>query len=42
MPRWNMHPDLTCTHRFSLDKADEAYRTMDEGKSGKVAIVFDE
>jgi threonine dehydrogenase-like Zn-dependent dehydrogenase len=42
MPRWKMHPDVTCTHRFPLEKASEAYRTMDEGKSGKVAIVFDE
>jgi threonine dehydrogenase-like Zn-dependent dehydrogenase len=42
LPRWNMHPDVTCTHRFSLDQAAEAYRTMDEGKCGKVAIVFDE
>jgi threonine dehydrogenase-like Zn-dependent dehydrogenase len=41
MPRWNMHPDVTCTHRFSLDQAADAYRTMDEGKCGKVAIVFD-
>ncbi len=42
MPRWNMHPDATCTHRFSLAQAGEAYRTMDEGHSGKVAIVFAE
>jgi threonine dehydrogenase-like Zn-dependent dehydrogenase len=42
MPRWNMHPDKTCTHQFPLQKAGEAYRTMDEGKSGKVAIVFPE
>jgi threonine dehydrogenase-like Zn-dependent dehydrogenase len=42
MPRWDMHPDITCTHRFPLAQASEAYRTMDEGKSGKVAIVFDE
>jgi threonine dehydrogenase-like Zn-dependent dehydrogenase len=42
LPRWNMHPEVTCTHRFTLDKAAEAYRTMDEGKCGKVAIVFDE
>jgi threonine dehydrogenase-like Zn-dependent dehydrogenase len=41
MPRWNMHPDVTCTHRFSLEQAADAYRTMDEGKCGKVAIVFD-
>jgi len=42
VPRWNMHPDVTCTHRFPLALATEAYRTMDDGKSGKVAIVFDE
>ena len=42
MPRWGMHPDVTCTHRFPLAKASEAYRVMDEGKSGRVAIVFDE
>ncbi len=41
MPRWNMHPHDICTHRFSLEDAAEAYRTMAEGKSGKVAIVFD-
>ncbi len=41
MPRWEMHPEITCTHRFPLDRASEAYRTMDEGRSGKVAIVFD-
>ena len=40
MPRWKMHPDITCTHQFTLDKAAEAYQTMDEGKCGKVAIVF--
>ena len=40
MPRWEMHPDAICTHRFPLEEAAEAYRTMAEGKSGKVAIVF--
>jgi len=42
MVRWNMHPEITCTHRFPLEKAAEAYATMDAGKCGKVAIVFDE
>jgi threonine dehydrogenase-like Zn-dependent dehydrogenase len=41
MPRWNMHPDVTCTHRFPLPEAAQAYRVMDEGKCGKVAIVFE-
>jgi threonine dehydrogenase-like Zn-dependent dehydrogenase len=41
MPRWDMHPDVTCTHQFPLAQAAEAYRTMDEGKCGKVAIVFE-
>jgi threonine dehydrogenase-like Zn-dependent dehydrogenase len=40
--RWNLHPDVLITHRFSLDKADEAYRLMAEGNCGKVAVCFDE
>lgn len=42
MPRWDMHPDRICTHRFPLAEAGEAYETMAEGKCGKVAIVFDD
>jgi hypothetical protein len=30
------------TDRYPLDKADEAYRLMAEGRCGKVAVVFDE
>jgi threonine dehydrogenase-like Zn-dependent dehydrogenase len=41
MDRWEMHPEKTVTHRFSLDEAAKAYETMDEGKCGKVAIVMD-
>lgn len=41
MVRWDMHPEKTCTHRFTLDEAARAYQTMDEGKCGKVAIVMD-
>jgi threonine dehydrogenase-like Zn-dependent dehydrogenase len=41
LSRWNIHPDKTVTHRFSLDQADEAYKVADAGQSGKVAIVFD-
>lgn len=40
--RWGIHPEDLVTHRFTLDKASEAYQLMDEGKSGKVAVVFDE
>lgn len=37
---WDLKPEITVTHRFSLDEAAEAYRVADEGKSGKVCIVF--
>ncbi len=40
--RWGIHPADLVTHRFSLEKADEAYALMAEGKCGKVAVVFDE
>jgi threonine dehydrogenase-like Zn-dependent dehydrogenase len=40
--RWNIHPEILITHRFTLDKAAEAYSLMASGKCGKVAIVFDE
>ena len=40
--RWGIHPEDLVTHRFTLDKAPEAYALMAEGKCGKVAIVFDE
>jgi threonine dehydrogenase-like Zn-dependent dehydrogenase len=39
---WKIHPEDLVTHRFSLDKADEAYRLMASGKCGKVAVCFDE
>lgn len=42
MVRWNCHPDKTVTHRFPLEKADEAYATMNEAKCGKVAVVWDD
>jgi len=41
LARWNLHPDVTVTHRFPLEQAAEAYRVADAGQSGKVAIVFD-
>lgn len=37
--RWNIHPEVTVTHRLGLDQAAEAYRLMDEGKCGKVVIL---
>jgi threonine dehydrogenase-like Zn-dependent dehydrogenase len=40
--RWNLHPADLVTHRFSLDKVDQAYALMASGKCGKVAVVFDE
>lgn len=40
LARWNIHPDLTVTHTLPLEKADEAYRLMDEGKCGKVVITW--
>ena len=42
MERWDCHPEKTCTHRFPLEKADEAYDLMDQGHCGKVAVVWDE
>ena len=40
--RWNLHPEDLVTHRFPLDKADEAYALMASGACGKVAVCFDE
>jgi len=41
MERWKLHPEVTVTHRFPLDQADEAYRVMNAGHCGKVAVIFD-
>jgi threonine dehydrogenase-like Zn-dependent dehydrogenase len=40
--RWNIHPEDLVTHRFTLDRAAEAYALMNKGTCGKVAVVFDE
>lgn len=40
--RWGIHPEDLVTHRFTLDNVNKAYELMDEGKCGKVAVVFDE
>ena len=36
--RWNLHPEEIVTHRFSLDRAGEAYSLMASGRCGKVAV----
>jgi threonine dehydrogenase-like Zn-dependent dehydrogenase len=41
LARWNIHPEITVTHEFPLEKAAEAYDVADKGQSGKVAIVFE-
>ncbi|MFZ0453202.1 MAG: zinc-binding dehydrogenase [Ignavibacteriaceae bacterium] len=40
--RWKIKPEKLITHRFKLEDAGEAYALMASGKSGKVAVVFDE
>jgi threonine dehydrogenase-like Zn-dependent dehydrogenase len=40
--RWGIHPEDLVTHRYTLDKAAEAYSMMAAGKCGKVAVVYDE
>jgi threonine dehydrogenase-like Zn-dependent dehydrogenase len=40
--RWNLHPEALITHRFPLEKANEAYQLMASGNCGKVAVCFDE
>jgi threonine dehydrogenase-like Zn-dependent dehydrogenase len=40
--RWGIHPEDLVTHRFTLEEVSKAYALMDEGKCGKVAVVFDE
>lgn len=39
--RWNIHPDVTCTHRLTLQQASEAYQLAAGGQTGKVCIVFE-
>jgi threonine dehydrogenase-like Zn-dependent dehydrogenase len=40
--RWKLHPEILVTHRFPLEKAEEAYKLMAQGNCGKVAVCFDE
>ena len=41
LARWNLHPEVTVSHRFTLDQAEEAYKIADAGQSGKVCIVME-
>ena len=41
LARWELHPEVTITHRFGLEQAHEAYEVFDTGRTGKVAIVWD-
>lgn len=41
LDRWGLHPEITVTHRYALDDAEEAYRFADTGVGGKVGIVSD-
>jgi threonine dehydrogenase-like Zn-dependent dehydrogenase len=38
--RRDIHPEIVCGPRFSLEQADEAYRLADAGQTGKVCITF--
>ncbi len=42
LSRWDLHPEKTVTHRFTLDEAAQAYDVADKGQSGKVVIVYPE
>lgn len=42
LARWQLHPDVTVTHRFSLGEAREAYETFDAGRTGKVILSWDQ
>ncbi len=39
--RWQLHPEILVTDRFTLDQAKQAYELFDSGKVGKVAIVWE-
>lgn len=36
--RWQLHPEDIITHRFPLEKAEDAYALMASGRCGKVAV----
>jgi threonine dehydrogenase-like Zn-dependent dehydrogenase len=39
--RWRLHPDVTVTERFPLERTREAYELFDSGRTGKVVISWD-
>ncbi len=39
--QWELHPEMTVSHRFALNDAEEAYHIADAGQSGKVCIVME-
>ena len=41
LDRKKIHPDAIVTHRFPLERADEAYRIFATGKTGKVCVTMD-
>ena len=41
LSRLELHPEAIITHRFPLDAVKDGFSVMDEGKCGKVAVVFD-
>lgn len=41
LSRWGIHPEKIITHRFKIDQAKDAYEHFDEGKTGKIVIVWD-
>lgn len=38
---WGIHPADLITHRYPLEKAEEAFALMAQGMCGKVAVVFE-
>ncbi|MDQ6937238.1 MAG: zinc-binding dehydrogenase [Actinomycetota bacterium] len=36
---WGLHPEIVVTDRFDLAAAGEAYRLVDGGRAGKVALI---
>ena len=38
--RWQLHPEVIVTGRYSLGQATVAYQEADAGAAGKIAIVF--
>jgi threonine dehydrogenase-like Zn-dependent dehydrogenase len=38
---WKLNPSITISHRFPLLEAEQAYKTADAGKSGKVCLIME-